>query len=187
MPKKEKIIMYDSPEAAELKFGIKGWVSREGFFHGDDEHYARWSGCTHLKCKECGSPHRKSWTLCEKCRGKKQEEREIEAYTKMEVIEWNEKVPVCICGSDVYFNSWGEINDYCEEIDCTIESLRLVICVGIPLLYIDINDHFYDVMHEDQSIDDIDQDILDAADELNELIKKAKPMTYHEGDKAVKI
>lgn len=182
----ENIIMYDSPEAAKLKTGIKGWVSGAGYFYGNEEHLARWNGCTHLKCKECGTPHRKSYTICKKCRDKKQELKEKEVYGSMEVVVWNEDVPVCSCGSDNYFNSWDEIYSHCDEFECSVRSLRLVICEGIALPEIDINDHFCDAMHEDQCSDDIDQDILDAADELNRLIKKARPMVYHEGDKAIK-
>ena len=105
----------------------------------------------------------------------------------MEVVEWDEKVPVVDCGGDNYFMSWAEIEDHCEEFNCTIGSLRLVICYGISLPEIDINDHFCDAMHEDQSSDDIDTLILNLVDDLNTAISEAKPMTYHEGDKAVKI
>ena len=62
----EKIVMYDSPEAATYRTDIKGWVSRDGHFYGDNgpsaEHGARWSGCTHMNCK-CGTSMRKESPL----------------------------------------------------------------------------------------------------------------------------
>lgn len=183
----DKIIMYDSPEAAIFKTGIEGWVSSTGTFWGNDEHMARWSGCTHFKCKECGSAHRKSWTICKECRSKKQEEKEREAYAEMDVVEWDGKGFIATIDGNEYFSSWDEVNDYCHDLGLAVADLMLVICEGVELPEIDINDYFSDCMHEDQDINDIDSDILDAVDELNKLIRKARPMVYSTGDKAVKI
>lgn len=49
--KEKKIIPYDSPEAASFKT-VTGWVSSDGIFCGNDEHVARYRGCTHIKCNE---------------------------------------------------------------------------------------------------------------------------------------
>ena len=48
-----KEIRYDSAEAATYKTGLAGWVSCTGNFWGEDEHMARWTGCTHQSCA-CG-------------------------------------------------------------------------------------------------------------------------------------
>jgi len=45
----EKIVPYDSAEAASIQT-VTGWVSRSGRFWGNDEHMARYDGCTHRKC-----------------------------------------------------------------------------------------------------------------------------------------
>ncbi|MEQ1969482.1 ead/Ea22-like family protein, partial [Xenorhabdus nematophila] len=46
----KKIVMYDSPEAAQIKI-VTGWVSRDGRFWGDDERMARYCGATHRQCE----------------------------------------------------------------------------------------------------------------------------------------
>ncbi len=63
----EKIIMYDSSEAAKPATSI-GWVNGHGLFFRD-EHTARYTGCTHIKCKICGYPTtNKEYATCDKCR-----------------------------------------------------------------------------------------------------------------------
>ena len=46
----EQIVMRDSPESAQYRTDLKGWVSRDGFYFGDGpqgERTARYAGCTH--------------------------------------------------------------------------------------------------------------------------------------------
>ncbi|CAB4172456.1 hypothetical protein UFOVP935_22 [uncultured Caudovirales phage] len=55
----EEVVMIDDPQAATL-VTVTGWRSRDGRFYGDNEHAARWGGCTHVKCLACGNkrcPH----------------------------------------------------------------------------------------------------------------------------------
>ena len=54
----EKTILFTSDEAAKYTDGISGWVSRDGFFWGKDERAARYHGCTHVLCEDCGNPAR---------------------------------------------------------------------------------------------------------------------------------
>lgn len=87
--KEEKIILYDSPEAAQLK-DLKLWVSAGGRAYGD-EHSARWDGCTHKKC-ECGRELvEKSWAVCEKCRS----EKDLKRFLELPLVEWDGKTPLC--------------------------------------------------------------------------------------------
>ena len=44
----EEVVMIDDPRAATL-VTVTGWRSRDGRFYGDNEHSARWAGCTHVK------------------------------------------------------------------------------------------------------------------------------------------
>ena len=45
MPTKtEEIVVYNSPEAATYRTDIKGWVSRNGLYCGQDEDLARYKG-----------------------------------------------------------------------------------------------------------------------------------------------
>ena len=51
----EEVVMIDDPRAATL-VTVTGWRSMDGRFYGDNEHAARWAGCTHVKCLACGKP-----------------------------------------------------------------------------------------------------------------------------------
>ena len=62
------IIMIDSPEAAKPHTMI-GWLSRNGYFYGDEQ-TARYAGCTHSPCDDCGRPAEKHYSRCKACRDK---------------------------------------------------------------------------------------------------------------------
>ena len=51
---KDTVILRDSPEAAE-PVNMPVWKSRNGRVYFD-EMAARYDGCTHVKCKDCGVP-----------------------------------------------------------------------------------------------------------------------------------
>lgn len=180
---KEKPIMYDSPEAAKFVTGLSGWVDRNGFFCGDDEDRARWSGCTHKMCNDCGKNiHRKSYSCCQECRIKHDEER----YRSLEKTPWDGSSPVCEFDGDRYFfDGIEEVEQHCLDDDIKIGSLRLVHCEPVPLPEIDIENHFTDAMGEDQDIDDIPIDILKAVQTLNDLIQSATPLSWQPTNKAV--
>src|ERR1700733_3026068 len=90
----EKRIMYDSQEAATYRTDIKGWVSKDGLFYGDNpssEHGARWSGCTHMVC-ECGNVYGKGRVRCDSCQAKITSEK----YYALPMIEWDRTTPVWV-------------------------------------------------------------------------------------------
>ena len=60
------IVIFNSAEAATYKTDLKGWVSRDGMYFGENERTARWSGCTHMTCV-CGAVHEKGRTVCRSC------------------------------------------------------------------------------------------------------------------------
>jgi len=73
----EKVIPFDSPEAARL-VTVTGWVSSDGRFFGnldDAERIARYAGCTHQPCGECGVLCEKMYTRCPECRAKEESKR----------------------------------------------------------------------------------------------------------------
>lgn len=59
---KEKIIILkDSPESCSYKTDLKGWVSANGFYYGEDKNLASYAGCTHYKCEKCEYIYPKNW------------------------------------------------------------------------------------------------------------------------------
>lgn len=122
----EKIILYDSPEAATYETNIEGWVSANRHFYGKGElgeRLARHDGSTHKKC-ECGNVFDKKWayTVCSDCRRK----RGYESFLKLPFKEWDGKEPVCEYDGDKFFWDLESLQEYMEEHE--IGDIDLYIC-----------------------------------------------------------
>ena len=90
-------ILYASEEAAK-QTTVTGWVSRHGKFYGENEHLARWDGCTHRICG-CGNEMERAYTACQQCRSKKHREQ----YEAMPFKEWDGVAMLVLYGDDTYF------------------------------------------------------------------------------------
>lgn len=122
----EQIVMRDSQEAAQHRTDIKGWVSRDGVYFGDDqnsERAARYSGCTHVPCDLCGAPIPKSRVRCQDCR----ELTDTANYKAMPHAEWDGEAMLYSEVRDQYYST---PDDAAEDLDenQTLDDLRLVIC-----------------------------------------------------------
>lgn len=175
-----KIIMYESGEAAKYEtVTLTGWWCRLGRFHGEDEHFARYSGSTHRICKNNAAhgSHRTSG-YCEKCYA----EKEQEAFANMEAEAWSGQ-PLCIFNTETYFFSDGELADYCYEKAVLPSDLQLVICEPNYPHLLDVFSLYEDVVDDDFSKDDLPPEIVDAAEVLNKLLRESKPVSYSQGRK----
>lgn len=173
MTAKEKaIIIYDSPESAQIKT-VTGWVSSTGRFWGKDEHMARWEGCTHKKC-ECGNLTEKSWTKCESCRAK----NNLENYLKLPFKEWDFETPIYDDSSDKFFWSEDDLIEYIEEYqedNNELPSLKLYLCE--PQKFFDVSpDYWADIMPED--MDELPSEIKTALHNFNTVLKNAAPASW---------
>ncbi|HEX7718693.1 MAG TPA: hypothetical protein VF389_02705 [Woeseiaceae bacterium] len=121
-------IMYDSPEAAQ-RVTVAGWRSRDGHFYGDNEGAARYAGCTHRACQDCGAPIKKLRMVCDECRQK----CVIAKYATLPRETWDGTTPLCMFDGDEYFFDADDLHDYCADHDCTVEDLLLVICKPVYL------------------------------------------------------
>ena len=122
----DKIVMRDSPEAAEYRTGLCGWVSRRGLFYGDrpdSEDMARYDGCTHVACKYCSAPAQKSYTACQECRDKK----DLERFEALPRADWDGKAMLYSEARDKYYAGPDDAEDELEEGE-TLADLRLVVC-----------------------------------------------------------
>jgi len=173
----EQIILFDSNDAARFETGISGWVDRKGHFFGKDENAARYSGCTHRKCKQCGRLTVKHRVFCDPCGT----EKDIERYEKLEKVDWDGKTMLYSDSCDVYFSDLDEIQDYIEEHECALEALFLIKCEPSYLRQID-EYYFSDQLPEDGDLPD---EISEALEALNKLIREHGPVSWYPGKKAI--
>lgn len=170
------IVPFDSPHAAE-RTTVNGWKSRHGRFFADGpqaENLARYDGCTHTLCRECGVLVDKPYTLCLVHRGVKEKER----YAKCEKKTWDGETPLVIFGDDRYFFGTEELLDYCLDNDVSPDSLMLVICE--PNYAHGISSEIWsDILPEDF---DLPVELKNAIDDFNNAIDVyKKPLSWDGG------
>lgn len=162
---KEPVILIDSPEAAHHQTGIKGWVSRRGHYFGDgpdSERMARYDGCTHVPCRQCGKPVEKSWTACDDCRNL----AEIARYEAMPRAEWDGKAMLYSQANGKFYETPDDAAEDLDDADDELSGLRLVICRPVYARQIE-SDYFSDDMAADQELPGA---IIDAMDAFNKAV-----------------
>lgn len=167
--------MFDSPEAAH-KTTVEGWVSRNGFFFGDDERTARYEGCTHRTCEDCGAAIRKGSLVCGDCA----EKRDAKRYAAMPRKPWDLKAMVYSDTLDKYYPDPEQAEDNLEEGQ-TLEDLRLIICEPNYARRIE-DDYFCDEAAEDGELPDELQEAIEA---FNAAVIKAPPLSWSPGKYAL--
>lgn len=168
--------MYESNDAASIKT-VTGWVSRDGHFWGNDEHMARWGGCTHRICEnnpDHGVHEIRSY--CEKCH----DERRQQYFDSLEKKVFAGENLV-IFDSDFYFFDFDSLIDYCIENEVLPSELRLMICEPnhIPEFY--IIDHCENELPEDGDESHIPRSVLETADALNKAIRESDAISWSQG------
>jgi hypothetical protein len=170
MVKESKKILYDSPEAAQ-QMTLTGWVSGGDMkFWYKDEHMARWSGCTHLKC-ECGNLMKKTYTKCPSCIHK----LEYERYQKLPYKEWDGTFPVFSWDSNEVFNDFESLVDHMINNEMDVINLRF----PEPIHYREVKleniaDDVYDEWEPEEKL-------VKALDELNAVIRTLPAHSYISG------
>jgi hypothetical protein len=168
------MILFDSDAAAMLQTGLSGWVSGTGFFYGKDERAARYAGCTHTRCTECGTPIFKSYTACESCR----EKRRTERFNAFESRPWSGNEPVCVFGGEEFFFDEESFLDWCDADDLDPTSVRLVFADPERLPEFGM-DNFVDYLPSD--CEELPAAIQEAVNALNAAIKANGPMAWVPG------
>ena len=171
----EKVIMFDSPEAAQFK-PVEGWVDSHGYFFGNDERTARYSGSTHTKCEACGEVH-PTRSRCDRCYREAQQKRFLE----FPVEKWDGVTPLCLYGTETYF--FGEsVLDFIADLAPDAE-VQICKCKPGYLHTLDADD-WCDDLPEDGELPDAVQTALDA---LNAAIKTAEPVCWWEDEIAIDV
>ncbi len=165
---KPAVIMYDSPEAAQLVTRT-GWQDRHGHFYGDNESAARYNGSTHKLC-ECCSAVMETRGWCSPCHDRAKREK----WLAMPLVEWDGTGMFCVFDDDRYFSSTEEFYEWCADEALKPDDVMLVTCGASGLSEIDA-DHWADDLAEDC---DPPHEVLEALKVLNKAIRDAKPQTY---------
>ena len=155
-----EIIMYDSPEAAK-PHTMSGWLSRNGYFYSD-EYVARYNGCTHRPCLECGEPAEKHNCHCKACRNK----LDIKRHKARKRKPWDGKAMIYSEALDRYYSDPADALEDAEEEG--IDEPMLRICEPEYARPIE-NDYFQDQLPEDE--DDLPCEVVEAMDAFNAAIK----------------
>jgi hypothetical protein len=179
MTNQDEIILDTDPRAAEFRT-VQGWVSRDGRFFGDNEDAARYSGCTHRKCRDCDNPARKSWLICDACRARV--DREKHAGRKVE--PWDGTTMLFSNAMDEYFWDAESLADELHERGMRAEDAMIVLCDPIYPKQIDPDDYYSDELPEDG---DVPEEIAKAFDALNAILEKQPPLSWYPGNVAVDV
>jgi hypothetical protein len=175
----KQMVLFDSDEAAQYRTNLSGWVSRHGHYWGVDERAARYDGCTHTRCEDCGEPVDRGRLICPKCH----EKRQVKRYNTMPQEEWDGKGMLYSDAADKYFLDLDDAEDFLEDEEGTIESLRLIICEPnyLPLIP---DDYGCDELAEDGELPDA---VIDAIEKFNEVIRKTGAVSWYPGKKRIKL
>lgn len=175
----EKIIPFDSPEAATYRTALKGWVSSHGHFFGDrpdSERMSRYDGCTHVKCRDCDNLARKGWLVCGEC------------LAKMRSAEYNalpfkpyDGSPSFLWDNGIYFSNEDDILFYIDDMDeeDRPEELHLVFCDENKYRTVP-TDYWSDNEPED-SDGELPEEMQNALNKLNEIIIRMPAQSYRPG------
>lgn len=156
-----KIIMRDSPEAAK-PITLTGWVSSRGLFYRE-EATARYDGCTHVPCRDCGAPAEKTWLICQGCR----DVADRKKFDALPRAKWDGVAMVYSNARDVYFSSPSDAEDSLEEGQ-TLDDLMLVICTPNHVRPLE-GDYCSDEL-PDEGDDDVPAVVIDAMEAFNKAV-----------------
>ena len=173
MEKDKTKIMYDSPEAAEYRTNLSGWVSANGYYYGSDERAARYNGCTHQKCTKCGGDVEYN-AYCEPCADTREQEKHDRAPSK----KWDGKGMIYSASFQQYFSEIEEAEEFALENNCEIEELILYICEPISGRLID-EDFFCDELPEDG---DLPSELQEAMEEFNDAVAAYGTLSWTPGE-----
>lgn len=184
MEANETIVLPSSSEAATYRTDIRGWVSRDGRYYGNDsgaERIARYAGSTHSECRECGAVCSKSYTLCDNCRGK----ADLARFLALPQAPWDGVQMIYSDSKDRYYNTPGDALEDFDE-DTPADEMRLLLCEPNKPRLLD-EDFFHDEMPEDGDYYSLPKDLQEAIEAYNAVAVKCQPLSWRPGKIALDL
>lgn len=180
---REAIILHDSPEAAQYKEDLKGWVSTNGHAIAIDartdsqaaELLARSMSATHKKCSNCGEVV-KANSYCSPCH----EKAKLKRFYELEAVDWDGDSILYSDAYDIYFPDVESLEDHLVDTEMTVDEFRLLVCEKAFLSQIE-HAHWYDELPEE--VDELPQEVIDAVDVLNAVIARQDEIAWYPSKK----
>lgn len=175
----KKKIFYNSPEAAQYRTNIEGWVCSNGRFWGKNEDSARYSGSTHKYC-DCGKETEKYYTKCSSCRGDYKRKK----YLMMPYQEYDGTPTLLWDDGEKFFHDEQDLWDYYEGFDeeDRPSEVSLIVC---KKAYLPLIDYISVVENSDITPEDwegkLPKEVENKVKELNDTIKKQGVFSWVEG------
>lgn len=186
----KKILITDDNSATYVT-NLKGWVSSNGIFFGEDEELARYNGSTHRHCsnKNCGEIVEKYKSYCNECA----HDNYIKKFNNLPIVDYKNETCKVIFSDllEEYFSDesylYDRISEYCIEnninkdiFDETI--FRLQPCYEIKLTEIQEDDILAVDSFSNYDIE-LSKDILIYLELLNKEINNFKTGIYEAKNK----
>ena len=186
MNKPNEIIMFDDKNIVEYRANLEGWTGKDNLYHGkgeEGERRARMANSTHKKCANCDGvvEHRH---FCQSCSNTTDRNR----FLSKALIDWDGESMMCGYDSDRFFSDMGDVWDYCEDMDEDFTTIRLIHCeqrVDISEINIDELNEEYCTQDGENGVCHYHPEISDKVNELNELIRNAKPVLWFPTNKRI--
>ena len=183
----EKIILLEDVKV-EYRTNLEGWTGENNLYYGkgdEGKKRAIEANYTHKKC-ECGNIFVKN-SYCKPCYDKKSKEN----FLKLEVVEWDGESYMCLRNDDRFFYDMDEFIEWCidEEIEDPTE-VQLMLCeqeVKISEINIDELNEEYCSGDGEEGVCYHHPEISEKVEELNELIRNAKPKIWFQSNKRIII
>lgn len=181
---------YILPEGVEIKKIKQIMFSNGDGFAYQDIRMAEYAVAIGKMC-ECGEViDGKGYIICDKCRDKKQNDK----YNSFELVVWDNKTPLTIFNSDIYFfhGDIDEIYNHCEQNNIKIEDLQLVLCEPNSAPSFDLEDYCCDYLPEDFTVSDYEDEdskhsIAEVEAIVNEFLENMNPVSWSGGSKRVTL
>lgn len=126
----------------------------------------------------------KTWSKCEICYRKSEKER----FLAKELVEYDSESWLYDYDEAQFFSSVYDLIEHYEDEELDLQDARIVVCeqrVGIS--YVDLNDLNDESGTEDEGVMAFYPEIQKKVDELNEMIKNAKPVLWYPTNKRIDI